>query len=436
MVIKQKYLIEFQIYYLLIVEALIDLLHFPDIIRYVLDVNAIVLIILALPKIRDMLNDKFFKGFNSYVFIYMIAIAGFSLIRRTPVGQILWAVRNNYFYILFMLICAYTLKPKDLQRILKNIVFLQAFNVACVLYEYLIQRQSGDNLGGMFGTEFGCNGYLNVYLAIITAYVIVGYANRKVSLFTVLMITLSSMAIAVLSELKFYFFELVVIVILAITLSSLNAKNGMLVIVTVLAIFVGIQILSAVNPMSAELLRDFDSLNDYTKTSYDDQIIARGTPFSQINDYFFNGNLFYNLFGYGFGACESSETLRWANSAFANKYGYLQYRNLSTSMNFIETGFIGLIAFVAIFVLVFVYAQNQKQKYENIRHAYVFTQVVSIIAIMNIWYNSTIRREIAYLTFFCLSAFIVYSREKAREELKKNTADKPVKRSYFKNKRV
>ena len=436
MVIKQKHLIEFQIYYLLIVEALIDLVHFPSIIRYVLDANFIFMFFLMLPKIKDIINDKIFKPFSYYAIGYMFAIAAFSIIRRTPFGQVMWAARNNYFFIIFLFMCAYTLRTNDVKRILKNLVYFQFFNIVCVLYEYFVLGYYGDNVGGMFGTASGCNGYLNIYISIITAYVFVLYSNKKATLQTLLFVVLSSIVVAALSELKFFYIELVIIVILATVLSSVNAKSGIVVIVAVLTLFVGFQILTALDPTSAELLQDFDQIDEYSKTSYGGQIIARATPFSQINKYFFDNSVFYNLFGYGFGACESSETFGWANSAFSVKYGFLQYRNLSTSMLFVETGYIGIAAFMAVFVYIFVLAQKLKQKYANIRYSYVFAQVVSVIVIMNIWYNSSIRREIAYLTFFCLSVFIVQTRDEERQRLSEAMKTQPVKKSYFKKKRA
>jgi len=438
MVIKQKHLIEFQIYYLLIVEMLIDLLHFPDIIRYILDVNCIFLMLLAIPKIRNMVNDKAANKLNIYIMAYMFSVIAFSLIRQTPVGQIAWAARNNYFYIFFFLICAYTLRKNDFNRIIKNVVRFQAFNIICTVYEFIVLGNYGDTVGGMFGTAIGCNGYLNMYLCVITAYVLVQYANKKTSLLYVLYIVLSSMIVATISELKFYFFELAMIVVLSVVLSSISAKNGVIVIVGILAIFVGIQVLSAVSPWSASLITDLDKLNNYATTTYGGTVISRAAPFSQINSYFFKGKAFYNLFGYGFGACEDSVSFSWANSAFATKFRSMQYRNLSTAALFLETGYVGLMTYVLIFVFIFINAQKVKQKYTDIRNVYAFTQLMVFISIANVWYNSSIRREIAYLTFFCLSAFIIFTREKEREEFEKanNELNTPKKKSYFKQKKT
>lgn len=435
MVIKQKYLIEFQIYYLLIVESLIDLLHFPSLIRYFLDINCIFLILLFFPKVKNLVNDKSSKKLSAYIFFYMVATIAFSIIRRTPIGQVAWAARNNYLFIFFFFICAYSLNLDDVKRIMKNTVRLQAYNILCAVYEYFIIRKTGDNLGGMFGTAQGCNGYINVYLCIITAYSIIQYVNKKASLAYLSYIVLSSIVLAVASELKFYFIELAIIIIVSSVLTNINPKNGMMVIVGVMALFVGFQILTALDPTSAELLHDFDRISEYSKVTYDNKVIARATPFSQINDYFFRGNVFYNLFGYGFGACESSETFAWANSSFATAYGQLGYRNLSTAMLFIETGYVGIVAFIAILVGIFVNAQKLKQKNIQNRSFYAFSQVVSVILIANVWYNSSIRREIAYLSFFCLSTYIICEADKKKrekEELQENQSTE--KKSYFKNK--
>ncbi|MBQ9531650.1 MAG: hypothetical protein IJR70_06220 [Eubacterium sp.] len=438
MVIKQKNLVEFQIYYLMVVEMLIDLLHFPDIIRYILDVNAIALILMGLPKIKNIVNDKVFKKYNTYVFAFMFIIIAFSFIRRTPAGQIVWAARNNYLNIIFLFVCAYTLKQKDIYRILDNVEKLQILNVICVIYEYFILHKYGDNVGGMFGTASGCNGYLNIYIAFITAYVFTKYSNKKTSILNVLWISLSSMVIAVSAELKFYFFELIVILILSITLSRLSAKNGLLIVAGIIAVYIGFQVLTTLFPESASLLMDVDELNSYASTSYGDKLISRATPFSQVNDYFFKGNIFYILFGYGFGACEDSVTFKWANSDFATVYGHLKYRNLSTSMNFLETGAIGLIAFVAIFVILFQITQKQKQKMPEHRHMLAFNQTAAALTILNIWYNASIRRPIGFFIFFCLSTVIVLSREKQQQErLEIENQEKPPetpKKSYFKNK--
>ncbi len=426
MVIKQKHLIEFQIYYLLIVEFLIDVLHFPEIIRYVLDANAIFIALLAIPKISIMLSDKVFRKFNSYVLIYMLAVVLVSLLRSTPVGRVLWAARNNYLYIVFFLCCAYTIKSVDFEHILKNVVRFQAFNVLCVMMEFFVFGLRGDNIGGMFGIQTGCNGYLNNYLFIITTCVIIMFDQKMIKLSYLIWILASSVALAAMAELKFFFIEIVVIILTYLVLSKSNANNAAVILGAGILVFIAIPIINKIDPDILKFFSNIDRVKTYASNNYDNTTISRTTAISQINSYFFHDDKVKNLFGYGFGYCESSQSFGWANSGFANTYSYLGYRNLSVSMIFLETGFVGLIGFVAIFVFILLYAQKYKAKIKNGSHLVFLSQIISVLAIINIWYNSCIRRETAYLTFFMLAGLLLVVRESVYGT--KQSEDAPKKR--------
>ncbi len=412
----------------MVVEVLIDLFHFPDMIRYVLDVNAIFIAVLALPKITLILSDKVFKYFNSYIIIYMAVIVAFSVLMSTPFGRILWATRNNYLYIVFFLCCAYTMKSGDFSDIMRNIARFQLFNVGCAAYEYIALNCQGDALGGMFGIQPGCNGLLNNYLFIITIWAIVMFQHGKISLPYLLWIIVSSVALAAAAELKFYFIELAFIILANIALSRANIKNGFLVIVAVVLFFVAIQIVSQINPDIVRFFSNFDTVTTYSTENYGNTTISRGTAIAQINSYFFHHDKLLNLFGYGFGSCESSQSFAWANSSFANHYSYLGYRNLSVSMIFLETGYAGLIGFIAIFVLLFIFAQKYKDKVTKGKDIISVAQITSLLAIANIWYNSCIRRETAYLTFFVLAGLLIAVRERDKKESENNGDDKNRKR--------
>lgn len=431
MVIKQKHLIEFQVYYLMIVELLIDFLHFPDLIRYVLDVNAIVIGLLALNKIKIIVSDKVFKNLSRYIFVYIFGVIAVSLIRLTPVGRVAWAARNNFIYFVFFFCCAYTLTSKDFGRIMKNCIRLSFFNALCIAYEYLILGKMGDLAGGMFGIKHGCNGLLNVYLFVITAYTVVMFAKKKASLYALLWVVLSSLVIAAIAELKFFYIEFLIIVVAYFVLSRASVNNAFLLLGVVAVFFVAIQIIGSIRPDIVEFFSEIDNVTSYSKSTYGNTIINRGTAFSQIHKMFFGNDVKNNLIGFGFGYCEESKRFAWANSPFADRYGTMGYRNLSTAMLLLETGYIGLIGFVAIFVFMFIVAQKNKNN-EN-AHYLIFSQIITILLIMNLWYNSQIRNPAAFFSFFALSAMIIPFRDKAREESQKALAEKRKnKKSYIK----
>lgn len=418
MVIRQKHLIEFQIYYVLVIEAAICILHVPAVFRYFLDINAIAIALLGLPKVYDMFRDKRFRFYNIFIILYMIAIAGVSLMRTTPVGRVAWAARNNFLYITFFLVAAYTLTSKDFTRIMNNVMKMQAFNFACTMYERFVMGVYGDNVGGMFGTLFGCNAYLNVYLFIINAYAIISFASKKIHVYALLAVILSSMIIAVSSELKFFYIEFAIIIVLIIVLSRTSFRNALIVMITVLLLFVGIQILSRISPESARVLQNFDDFISYAQADFGGRKISRMNAFTEVNEWWFRNRPKYLFFGYGFGYCEDSNTFSWARSNFAMVYASTGYRNSSAAMNLLETGYVGMFSFIGIFVWTFIMAQNLKRELKELKPYYVFTQIMSIMIIINIWYNSAIRLEVAYLAFFTLLGVFVFKRDLMKEEMR------------------
>lgn len=407
MKIRLRHLIEFQLYYMLVIKSFISILHIPEASKYLLDVNIVLMMALSIASLPRIFKDRDFKKLNSYIVLYMVAMVVIAFVKNVAPGQILWAIRNNYFFIIFFFICTLALNKKDVERIFDNIVKLQAYNVFCVLIEYFFMHKKNDYLGGMFGMEQGCNVYLNIYMVVITAYTVVRYLYKKSSVSVMLAVIISNSVISAFSELKFYYFELAIILVLALVLSGKSSKNLYIVVFIVGALFVGIRILSLVNTESINILSSVDSILEYGADDYANEegfIITRLTSFYQINEYFFNDKLANKLLGFGLGSCESSKTFRWANSSFATMHEDTGYRNLTVSVNYLETGYIGLILFIAIFILLFMKARKFKGKIskEN-ADILVCAQTIIPLLIINFWYNASIRIESAYLSYFVLS---------------------------------
>lgn len=431
MKLRLSKLIEYQIYYLLVIESFISLIGIPGLTRYLLDINLILMAILSLQKIPYLFKHKEYNKLSGYIIFYMILVTAIAFIRLVPTAQILWSIRNNFFYIFFFFICIDNLKIKDVDRIMKNVVTLQIYNVFCALVEFFILHKKNDFLSGMFGTEQGGNGYLNIYLVVICAYCLVRYLSKNISINILIPVIVSSIFVAAISELKFFYFELAVILILPALFSNKVSlfKRILSVAVGLIGLYIGFKIFAVVNSTAMEHMTSLENIIDYNSTtqySKTDIRISRFTAISQVNDYFFHDNILNKLIGYGLGACESSETFKWCHSSFAAMYESLGYRNISTSMLYLETGYIGLIMFYGIFVFIFALSIKYK-KIKEIDSYATFTLIMSVMAILNCVYNSTIRREIAFLTFFTLSLLFIKIREyKAVNAQIKNSKIKKV----------
>lgn len=414
MVIRIKHLIAFQIYYLMTYNAFVSILGLPGLLKHVLDVNLILILGFSLSRIPGFFKNK---NYNK-LFIYIIFYIAFTLLvafaKSVPVGQVLWAVRNNFFFLFYFMICIDVLHKEDCDKIMQNIFKLQFFNVICAAFEFVFMGARNDFLGGMFGTAQGCNVYLHIYMLVITVYVIIRYLSKLEKLSSLLWIILSNVAIAAASELKIYFIELAVIFIMAVVLNNKKSfKNIYIILFAGLGLFIGFNILAAVNSDSVSFFTDMEQFLYYnTRTEYSDGArVSRFTFFQQINDWFFHDNTALKIFGYGFGACESSKTFAWCNSSFADKYEDTQYRNLSTSMIYLEQGIVGLILVAIIFIAIILIATKFKKSGKFNDYSVQFTQIFAFLILINLAYNAGIRIEIAYLTFFVLATVFVRKKD-------------------------
>ena len=80
----------------------------------------------------------------------------------------------------------------------------------------------------------------------------------------------------------------------------------------------------------------------------------------------------------------------------------MNYNWFSSAFLFLETGYIGLIAYLSFFVICFICAVRQLKKGANELFCRI-SMIISIICIIMVFYNSSLRTETAYMVFFALA---------------------------------
>lgn len=416
MQLKYKSIAFFLIGYMLLIEICISIFHLPRNIRFVIDVVALILIFLGFQKISYALSEKGYRWYFGYIILFIVSTILGSFFRIVPIGQVLWAIRNNYLYILFGIIVIYLMDAHDVDKVFEFCLKLQVLNVIMGIYEYYILNVHNDYLGGIFGVDQGCNANLNGYMMIISAYAINKYLVKKMSIAKTIWVIGSCTYMAALSELKMFYVEVVLIVVCSVLLNRKSIKSFMMLAGGFLGLIIGIQVLSVVNPESVEDLKSITNMIDYNTRSdygFGDIRITRLGSTNLINKWFFKDDMSLKLFGMGLGACEDSTSFTFCNSQFATQYRSLGYRNLTMSMNYLETGYIGVICFALIFIFLFLIATKMKNEMSEYKEMASVSQVICIMSVLNFWYSSAIRMNIAYLTFFSImSVFIYYRYEK------------------------
>ena len=162
-------------------------------------------------------------------------LAGLFVVYGSPLLY-LWGLRNIFRYYILVWACSIFLDLTDIPRMLSYFKMAFVINLVLCTIEYAMGYR-GDNIGGMFGTASGCNGYLNLFLIIIVAISMIEYLNKVRSIGELVFILLGSFYMMAIAELKVFVFELLAILILAILHSKYSARDIVLVALGVAGFF-------------------------------------------------------------------------------------------------------------------------------------------------------------------------------------------------------
>lgn len=310
------------------------------------------------------------------------------------------AFRRTFRFYLFFLACVVMLTKDGVRKIMKGLLWLQVVNFGLTIIQYMFLGYSQDNLGGIFGVEKGVNAYTNVYLCIISAYMLVRYLEKKTKLWPMLLTIVSALIIAVLAELKVFFVEIIVIVLLGILLSNPSARTIKTIAFAGGGIVAAVALFGIIFPEHFEILLNMAMLAQYTTEKIHGYNISRLNAFSDINRLFFKNDPLLNLFGYGFGNCESG-------SVFYERYSDYHYSWFTHQVSFLEIGYVGIVLYMLFFVFIYVFSGKSKKQNPENRLYYSFAQIVSVMSMIWVFYDQSLRIELAYIIFFALAVPLV-----------------------------
>lgn len=344
------------------------------------------------PVLRRTRLTKLIPFFAIYV-LYLILTQVINFV--SPVLSVM-AYRKTFRFYMFFFACAVLLTEDGIGKIMNMLVKMQIPNLVLTMYQYFVQGISQDALGGIFGIEKGVNAYSNVFLCLICTYMVIKYLEKRVKLLPMLLVIGSALIISALAELKVFFVEIIVIVLLAVLLSHPSARTIKTIAFVTGGFAVAITLLGKVFPEHLAILSSITLLTQYTTETLYGYNISRLNAFSEINDIFFKDNAVRNLFGYGFGNCESG-------SEFYQRYSSYHYTWFTHQVTFLETGYVGIIFNIAFYGLIFMFSTKSKKINPENAFYYTFSQIISVLCLIWMMYDQSLRSEAAYLVFLALA---------------------------------
>ena len=388
--------------------SLCELMKLPWAIRYVLDIAWIALLVLLRMHNKGKKTGLLFV----WVLLFCIYTAVTYLVQYQSALYFLWGLRNNVrFFVAFFAFTTF-LKPNDIRGCFKMFDVLFWINVVISLYQYFVLELSGDYLGGIFGTEKGANAYTNVFFLIMLVKDILFYLEKRQKPIPCILKCVAMLLVTALAELKFFFVEFILVLCFAVVFTKFTWRKILIILGGSAAVVLFASLLVTVFPefegfLSLErILEVTTSDKGYTSTGD----LNRLNAISRINELWLK-TPWQRLFGLGLGNCDTS-SFNFLNTPFYEAYGTMHYTWISYAMMYLECGWIGLIFYFGFFVLVYLSIRRIEKRCSGVATTYCrMGRILALMCIIIAIYDSSLRTEAGYMTYFALSVPFVMRRD-------------------------
>lgn len=320
------------------------------------------------------------------------------VINFSSVANFVWGYRCSYLPLTALFLTASLCTLRDFHKLFEYLYYFFILDLFLAVYQYVVLGYYQDLNNGAFmggaGQDFFC--------AAVFAYYYYMYIEKKCSIQKVVFIFAGCVLIAALEEEKFIFIELAGIVAYQTLVSKFSVIRLALLIMVVIGLKYGIDYMGEVNGQDTSVLTDINSFVEYT------QMVGFGYGLPRIGSSIYIEKMFFNndanvLFGLGLGMCEDS-SLPWVDTTFFKRYGWLSYLYFPFQIGFLQTGWVGVISFLALFVVIIVQQWKTMQKApQGMKVYHHITIVLSFIAIATYWYNGTLRLGNALLPYVVMA---------------------------------
>lgn len=273
-----------------------------------------------------------------------------------------------------------------------------------VIIQYFLLGKQGDYLGGIFGVQQGCNAYLNIFQVIIVTKCILYCLNKRERFHSCAFKCAMALVIAAFAELKFFFFEFVLIVMIAILITNFSWRKLLIILGSIVAVYGAGIVLVRLFPNFADSMSIHGLLkiatSDKGYTSVGD--MNRLTVIPMSNRLFLKNDI-QRLFGFGLGNCDYATGYSFLTTPFYRRNSWTHYMWLSTASIYLEMGIVGLFFFFGFFVMVFFKVHKNQKKAQTDIVYYQMTKIMAIMGGVIAIYNSSMKTEAAYMLYFMLT---------------------------------
>lgn len=378
-----------------------SLLGAPWAVRYLADIAWGMLLLLMLRYHRSLNLQPV-----QYLLIWVLLFLSFTALVYPAQYQsalyYLWGFRNQFrFYVAFFAF-ATMLTQNSAEHFLKRMDQLFWLNASVTLIQFLMGLK-GDLLGGIFGAEKGVNSYTNLFLLIILTKSILCYLGKQENLGLCIAKYAVASAIAAMAELKFFFFEIGFVLLLAFLLTGFTRRKLALILVSALAFTAGIWLMCRLFPS----LQGWFSLKNMLESALDNAGYTSSGDLNRLGGIRVINETWLTrwpqrIFGLGLGNCDTA-AFPLVSTPFYQANAASHYTWMSYTMVYLETGYVGLVFYFGFFLGCFASAAKAARRPGANPLFCRMAQIMALCCVLIGIYNSSLRGESGYMAYFILA---------------------------------
>lgn len=382
---------------------MMDVIGLSSFVKYTVDIAWLALLGILVSTKRYVLNRQTKKLICIITAFVLVSLLGF-LGGFQSVFYYLWGFRNNIRFFVFFVACIVYLDRKNADALLSIMDKIFYINLFVTLFQFFALGIKQDYLGGVFGVSKGCNAYTNIFLVLVVSCHLLRYMNGLETFKECVLKCLFSLLIAALAELKMFFLEFVLIVVLASVFTRFSSRKLWITLAAIVSFAVMMHVLDILFPhfknwfAIGKIWDSLTSSSGYTNTNDMNRLTS---IYISWNRYLDTG--FRKMFGLGLGNCDYASGYEFLTTPFYNKHSQLHYMWFLSSFLILETGLVGLSVYIYFFIQVFFCARERERQKTGMAFYCQLAKIIAILCPILVIYDSSLRTEAAYMIFFTLA---------------------------------
>lgn len=347
--------------YSMVVKFLVGDLGLPSVANYVCDGLLLLTMLFALWRPREgYVPSRGLRRVAMVLLLFWVIATVSALLNAVSPVLYVWACRNTFRLFGILFCCVRLLDRDDVFGLVKFFIVFFWINLVVCAYQYFVLGTGQDNTNGLFGTGSGGNAMMVILMFAVSALCLFGYSSRRKSMAELIATLAACCFLAAIAELKVYYVLLALLIGLSVILNKPSFRNVAIVAFSLVALFAGVQLLETYNPDFVGFF-SFDSIIESTSEGgYSSEGTLNRLSAVETLDVMFMNGAAERAFGLGFGAGQFTQ---FFESPLYTIWGeVLHWTWFTDAAVFLETGYVGLAVYVAIFAIVAVQAVRMRRR--------------------------------------------------------------------------